>query len=225
MNLCFIAVPKEMYAYYTDETYPTSPDYPGDAPNFSACQNDNERAAVTIQHQQDMITWSDIQTMNVALSDIFLELIDPQFRSIINDARIKKPNMLWCDVFATFRELYGKADEVGRAENLKRLNTAWSPADGFEMLIKRINECIFYAIFAGDPLSQQQIVDAVILNIKGNGLYTEELKEWKRQISAKTVKNTYREGILFGSALHWCKLMVRYHRVAYQLYVMLFPFG
>ena len=101
-----------------------------------------------------MITWSDIETMNVALSDLFLELIDPQFCSTIDDARIKKPNMLWGDVFATFLNLYGKADEVGRAENLKRLNTAWSPADGFEMSIERVNEGIFYAIFASDPLSQ-----------------------------------------------------------------------
>ena len=89
MNLLFIAISKEMYAYYTDDTYPTAPTYPGDAPDFSACTNDNERAAVTIKHQQDMITWSDIQTMNVALSDTFLELIDSQFRSIIDEARIK----------------------------------------------------------------------------------------------------------------------------------------
>jgi hypothetical protein len=80
MNLLYVAVDPGLYTHYSaGEAYPAD-DYPfpndvDEVPDFSACNNDNDRAAEKITHGILLKTRNDIVNMNAALIDTLL--VDP----------------------------------------------------------------------------------------------------------------------------------------------------
>ena len=80
MNLLYVAVDPGLYTHYsTGEAYPANnypfPDDVGDVPNFSACNNDNDRTAAKITHMILLKTRNNVINMNAALIDTLLGLI------------------------------------------------------------------------------------------------------------------------------------------------------
>ncbi len=85
MNLLNVAVDPGLYTHYSaSEAYPAN-DYPfpddvDEVLNFSACNNNNDRAAAKITHAILLKTCNDIINMNVALIDTLLGLISTAFK-------------------------------------------------------------------------------------------------------------------------------------------------
>jgi hypothetical protein len=79
MNLLFYAAPKDIYAFLTTEAYPMAfapfPPLIPDVPDFSECTDENERATVRTKHALNKKMRANIITMNIALTDIFLDCI------------------------------------------------------------------------------------------------------------------------------------------------------
>ena len=80
MNLLYVAVDPGLYTHYsTGKAYPANdypfPDNVNEVPNFSACNNNNNRVTAKITHTILLETRNDVVNMNATLINTLLSLI------------------------------------------------------------------------------------------------------------------------------------------------------
>jgi hypothetical protein len=106
MNLLFCAAPRDVYAFLTAEAYPGVfapflPEVP-DVPDYTACIDDNDPATVRTTHARNKKMRADIVTMTSALAHVFLEAMSSQVRASSQQRRLRKPNIVFVDLFLWF---------------------------------------------------------------------------------------------------------------------------
>jgi len=189
MNLLYVAVPPGVYAHYTREAYPYGmypyPPSPLDVPNFAGANGGTARKNIKIQHALEVKRYTDVQNMNTALIDTFLELMPPSAKIAYNDIRISNPNAVFREMFEWFLNKYGETQAIDRKKNIDSMTAPWSPNDGFDSLIHQLFLANTYAICANHPLQEHQILDAAVIVLQNCGLYPEEMKAWKKRTPAE----------------------------------------
>lgn len=185
MNLLYVAVPPEVYAYYTAEDYPED-DYPYPAAqptvaDYTACVNDNDRARVSMEHAIAVATREDVINMNVALTDTFLDLVDATYRAQYDTIRMSRPNAIFRNVFQYFLQQYGTTQAEDRHTNKERMAADWNPSEGFQVLTDRIHMGMQYALFAFHPIADIDVVDIAERVVARTSLYNEEMKAWNKR--------------------------------------------
>jgi hypothetical protein len=135
MNLLFCTAPRDVYAFLSSEAYPDAfapfpPEVPN-VPNFTACFNNNDRATVRAMHARDKKTRVDIVRMNTTLANVFLKGMSSQLRTSLQQRHLRKPNIIFVDLFLWFVEQYGKTMAEDRKANRQCMATNWHPANGF----------------------------------------------------------------------------------------------
>jgi hypothetical protein len=180
MNILFCATPCNVYAFLSLEAYPNAyAPFPAevlDVPDFAACTDDNDRAMVRATHARDKKNRADIVTMNTALADIFLKVMSAQVRASFRQRRLRKPNIIFVDLFLWFVNQYGTATAKDREANQQRMAADWHPADGFDALILLLFTSAAYASSASVKMKGVNIVDIGLRLIKRCGMYSEEYK-------------------------------------------------
>ncbi len=112
MNLLYVTVNPGLYTHYSaGEAYPAH-DYPfpddiNEVPDFSACNNDNDRAAAKITHAILLKTCNNIINMNATLIDTLLGLIPTAFKLLYEQERMMDPNAVFRQCFDWFVTKYG----------------------------------------------------------------------------------------------------------------------
>jgi len=118
MNLLYVAVPPGVYAHYTREAYPYGmypyPPRPLDVPNFAGANGGTARENIKIQHALEVKRYTDVQNMNTALIDTFLELMPPSAKIAYNGIRISNPNAVFREMFEWFLNKYGETQAIER---------------------------------------------------------------------------------------------------------------
>jgi hypothetical protein len=118
MNLLYVAVPPGVYAHYTREAYPHGmypyTPRPLDVPNFAGANGGTARENIKIQHALEVKRYMDVQNMNTALIDTFLELMPPSAKIAYNDIRISNPNAVFREMFEWFLNKYGETQAIER---------------------------------------------------------------------------------------------------------------
>ncbi len=136
MNLLFCAAPKDVYAFLTKEAYPTAfvpfSAMVLDVPDFLTCNNENEHATTQATHVLVKKTQADIIMMNITLTNVFLECLSSQVRVSFQQQRLRKPNIVFIDMFLWFVSHYGKTTSKDRKANHQRMAADWHPSNGFE---------------------------------------------------------------------------------------------
>jgi hypothetical protein len=121
MNLLFCAEPRDVYAFLTSEAsldlFAPFPAPVSDVPNFTACVDDNDRAAVRATHARGKKTRADIITMNTALADVFLDTMSSQVCVSCQQRHLRKPNIVFIDLFLWFVNQCGKTTTEDRKAN------------------------------------------------------------------------------------------------------------
>ena len=185
MNLLYVAVPPAVYAHYTQEMYPADmypyPPLPPDAPNFQGAADPNDREQIKYLHSLEVKRYQDVQNMNTALIDKFLELLPTAAKIAYEAIRITNPNAVFRECFDWFVNKYGKSEASDRKNNIDNMTLPWTPNDGFDALLHRLFLADTYAICAQHPLQQHQILDAAVIVLQNCGLYPEEMKAWKKR--------------------------------------------
>ena len=77
---------------------------------------------------------ADIITMNVALTDVFLDAILVGVRTAFQQWRLHKPNIVFVDMFKWFAQHYGTTMTKDRAANYQWMAADWHPGNGFDAL-------------------------------------------------------------------------------------------
>ena len=103
-NLLYVTVYPGLYTHYSaGEAYPT-PHYPfpvdlAEVPDFSSCNNDNDRTTAKITHAILLKTHNNVVNMNAALIDTLLSLIPTAFKLLYEQERMMDPNAVFRQCF------------------------------------------------------------------------------------------------------------------------------
>jgi hypothetical protein len=142
MNMLFCAAAPDLYAFFTNEAYPTNyfpfPKVVAEVPDFTNCTNNNERETIKSTHALEKKTRADILTMNAALADVFLTSLPKSIRDGYDPICMALPNTVFLHMFDWFINKYGTTTAEEREDNRKRMAADWHPADGFEQLVTRL---------------------------------------------------------------------------------------
>jgi hypothetical protein len=182
MNLLFCAAPCNVYALLTTEAYPNAfaplPPKVTNVPNYTACINDNGCATVRVTHVQGKKTQADIVTMNTALANIFLKAMLSQVHASFQQWHLRKPNIVFVDLFFWFVNQYGKTMAKDCKENQQRMAANWHAADRFKALILRLFTRAAYASSRGFKMNNVNVNGIGLRIIKQCGMYGKEYKPW-----------------------------------------------
>ncbi len=127
---------------------------------------------------------ADIITMNIALADVFLECLSLQVRTSFQQQRLRKPNIVFINMFMWFISHYVKTTSRDRKANRHRIAADWHPSNGFYHLILRLFTGAAFASSAGYLMNNIGVVDIGLSIIKRSGMYMEE---YKQRITRKAI--------------------------------------
>ena len=116
--------------------------------------------------------------MHNALTNTFLDMFEPTYRTAYDSQRLQKPNAVFRYVFHHFLTMYGRSTADDHHANSECMAANWQPSEGFEALIDRINSGDQYAFFSFAPISNYEVVDIAVCVLTRCGLYPEEMKAW-----------------------------------------------
>jgi hypothetical protein len=182
MNLLLCAAPWDVYAFLTSEASPDAfapfPPKASDVPNFTRCTDENDCTTVRATHARANKMRADIITMNTALADVFLEAMSVQVRTSFQQCCLRKPNIIFVDLFLWFIEQYGKTTAKDCKANQQCMATNRHPTDGFDALIFHLFTGAAYANSTGYKMNDVDAVNIGLHLIKRCGMYAEEYKVW-----------------------------------------------
>ena len=117
MNLLFCACPRLIYGFFTEGLYPDAfapiPPVVDKVPDYTSYTNKNDRATTCAKYALNKKTRADIITMNAALTDVFLDAVSVGFHTTFQQWRLRKPNMVFVDMFKWFAQHYGMTGIIG----------------------------------------------------------------------------------------------------------------
>ncbi len=182
MNLLFCAAPKDVYAFLTTEAYPmTFAPFPlliPDVPDFSKCTDENKRTTVRAKHMLDKKMRANIITMNIALTNVFLDYLSSQVCTSFQQRCLCKPNIIFIEMFIWFINHYGKTTSKDCEANCQRMAANWQSADGFDVLLLRLFSNAAFTGCTSFAMNDHNIVDIGLCMIKCCGMYAKEYKAW-----------------------------------------------
>ena len=76
-------------------------------------------------------------------------------------------------------------------ENVKRMNTPWSPPTPVEMLFTQLTDASDFAIAGGDQMNEIMFVRAGYNIVYNNGLFTEACREWRAKTPAQMTMQAF----------------------------------
>jgi hypothetical protein len=143
--------------YSAGEAYPTN-NYPfptdvDEVPNFSACNNNNDRTTAKITHVILLKTRNDFVNMNVTLIDTLLSLIPMAFKLLYEQERMMDPNAVF------HHTKYGHTSAEDRETNCTAMAADWHPSMGFEVLTSCLFRGVTFASLSGHPITDKDTVD------------------------------------------------------------------
>jgi hypothetical protein len=99
-----MAVDPTLYTNYSaGKAYPAQqypfPNDVDEVPNFTTCDDDNDRAAAKITHAIALKTQNGVVNMNTALINTLLSLIPMAFKILYELEQMVDPNAVFCQCF------------------------------------------------------------------------------------------------------------------------------
>ncbi len=155
-----------------------SPSTFNEVPNFSACNNDNDRATAKITHAILLKTRNNVVNMNAALIDTLLSLIPTAFKLLYEQEWMMNPNAVFRQCFNWFVTKYGRTSAKDRETNHTEMAADWHPSMGFEVLTSRLFRGVTFASLLGHPITDKDTVDIGVRVLNCTGLFAEEYKTW-----------------------------------------------
>ncbi len=129
-------------------------------------------------HACNKKTRADIVMMNTTLADVFLDVMSSQVRASFQQRCLRKPNIVFVDLFLWFVKQYRKTTAGDCKANRQCISADWHPADRFDALILCLFTGTAYASSAGCKMNNVDIADIGLRIIKQCGMYSKEYKAW-----------------------------------------------
>ena len=97
--------------------------------------------------------------------------MEETYTTDFTDMRITNPDMQFRECLSYFFDKYGDTNKSKQATNETRMKILWSLQDGFEKLQLNIENGNIYAMIAGHPISNSEVVNIAISVIGQAGMF------------------------------------------------------
>ena len=134
LGFLFICLPQPLWPAYSQDPYPNDPTNPGQVPVIQPQWSIPEWTNHKTQWEFFKKLHEDFKTMNSALTNRFVSLIDTAYTKDYTQSWLRNPTQQFQECFAHFLGKYGATNETERADNKERMKTAWTLQDGWEHL-------------------------------------------------------------------------------------------
>ena len=161
--------------------YPNS-ERPDDVPPYTDDMTRGEEARITATHARDQRIHEEINNMHTALITQGLKFIDLPYQDgykLWESVHLNRSFRQFMDHFLDKYADTQAEDRQAAEDEMKTFN--WNPADGIEVLVKKLEQTRVFFIHIRSPKTDAQLVDYGMIQIKGAGIYTEEIKAWNRR--------------------------------------------
>jgi hypothetical protein len=116
--------------------------------------------------------------MNTALANVFLKAMSAQVHASFQQCLLRKPNIVFVDLFLWFVKQYGTTTAEDCKANQQHMAANWHPTKGFDALILHLFTGAAFASSARFKMNDVDIVDIGLCIIKQCGMYGKEYKAW-----------------------------------------------
>jgi hypothetical protein len=167
---------------YLNATHPNAipfvaPIFPGYLP---AVQGTAAQVADQVRaHNESLRKWKEYENVTKALRKQLINAIEPAYIAHLDDLfsgfnKVPVKNIL-LDLF----ENYGKIRSTDLLANNKRFDEDWVPSETFQTVMARVKQCREFAIDAGQPFSEEQVLAKTHAIVFNTGLYHDALEKWE----------------------------------------------
>jgi hypothetical protein len=175
----------------------TIPTFPGVLPvvlgNNAAAWDEELRVFNANTH-----AWQEYNTVTGALRKQIIAAVEDTYLSPIYDDHIGYSGITLQDMLTYLFTAYGAIQEHDLVRNETRLMEAWDGSCLFETVITRIDECVAYAAYAGEPYTLGQILSKTFHIEFQTGLFLQACREWKRQPAAAKTYVLFKRHIILA---------------------------
>jgi hypothetical protein len=91
------------------------------------------------------------------------------------------------DILLDLFENYGKIRSTNLMANNKHFDEDWDPSETFQTIMARIKQCREFAIDAGQPYTEEQVLAKTHAIVFNTGLYHDALEKWEEVPGAEQI--------------------------------------
>ena len=180
LGLLALAVTAPVYALYTPDAYPARSINPGANPAYHANAGPVPRLNVQNLFGTEYRTYQDENHMDEALIDRLYTMLGSDRAQDLRDRIMAIANPTFLEVYNHAVQMWGHSTPSSRDENVKSLKAAWHETEGMAKLWRQIKTAVNYAVYAGQPIPPEQIVDAALICINRTQAYKQDYLAYKR---------------------------------------------
>jgi hypothetical protein len=153
------------------------PTYPNDAPTQYQIAESGRI------HEEQLREWYEFECLQKALKKQIVSAVDAPFlRAIRVGTGLNNVSVL--TILEHLFTTYGCLSEQQMIANNAEFRKEWDPDSSFELIIAQIDDCAEMAETAGVPYSPEQVLATAYTIVQKTGMFTNDLKEWKRLAAA-----------------------------------------
>jgi hypothetical protein len=129
-------------------------------------------------HNESLRKWKEHENVTKALRKQLIDSVEPAYIAHLEDPFSGYNKVPVKDLLLDLFENYGKIRSTDLMANNKRMEEDWDPSETFQTIMARIKLCREFAIDAGQPYTDDQILAKVHAIVFNTGLYYEALEKW-----------------------------------------------
>ena len=127
-----------------------------------------------------MRQWSEYKNLTDAGKKFIQDGIDAMYLKGITDRNVGLANVTIRDILAFLFRNYGNITQYDIEENDKKLKEKWDANPPIEMLFDQLEDAQDYAVAAGQPYSNTQLLTTAYNLVYATGLFFDDCKAWNR---------------------------------------------
>ena len=169
---------------------PPPPPLPGAATVIPPNSTGPQIAAIEQQFNKSLCQWTEYKNLTDAGKKFIQDGIIDMYLKGITDRNVGLAHVTIRDILAFLFPNYGNIMQYDIEENNKKLKEKWDANTPIEMLFDQIDDAQDFAVAAGQPCTNNQLLTTAYNLVYATGLFFDDCKAWNRlPLNQKTIDN------------------------------------
>jgi hypothetical protein len=184
-----MTTPTYIATIHPNTTLFVAPIFPGCLP---AVQGIQAQVADQVQaHNENLQQWKEHKNVTKALCKQLIDSIEPAYIAHLDNPFSGFNKVLVKDILLDLFENYRKIRSTDLLANNKRFDEDWDPSETFQTIMAWVAQCCKFAINAGQPSSEEQVLAKTHAIVFNTGLYHDALEKYLLDKPTTIILQTY----------------------------------
>ena len=179
LGLLYLTVTPEVYNTLSEVEFAPPPN-PGPTVEYPDNATQYQIQAANEAYEKAAKLFNEYDACDRALKQLLLGAVDDMFINALCDRHVGYANVTTLDMLTHLYDTYGKITEIDLNKNQEVMNEPFDHNLPIESFFRRIEECVEFAAAGNTPFSPKQAVSQAFYNIQRSGLFSDDIREWKR---------------------------------------------